>query len=501
MFILQFGKVTKARNSTKIPQLSGSTVEVLLKENTSVIRPIFQLRCGDKGMAQPEQLFEYNYCYVEKFKRYYYIKDIVSETAVVFNIHCEVDVLASFRGDILNTNAFIMYAQSKYNSSLNDERLPRSVLSDQHTRSTDIAEFDDTGCFALTIGSENSSGETGMAQTWIVGAQEMSNIASKLYSKDILDQLFKSMANPLDAIISCKWTALQWGRASVGSGDITIAGTTIGSGSYAKKVVEGQFNISGVYVKHQSEITLPSGAVQFSYGDYRNSEPYSQYFIYLPGVGLQQIPFSAILGGRTGLTPPQLHVKFAASPCTGDVTYTINRVNDAEQAGELGSCIMICSGNMGVDVPVSQSNSKFMSAIGKGAGAVGGAIMAAGAASPAAAIPGLLIAGGGIVGATVDSNSYQTSVTGALGGWSCYSDMYTKCHVITRCFDISDIPTRCLSTIGLPLFQTQKIGDMDGLIQCTGAHVKTWATEEEHDMIAQYTNSSRNYIYGGIIIE
>ena len=128
-FTIKIGKTTKARNSTRVPPLSNS-VQVLLKDTTSVVNPVFQLRMGVNGApASITEISKYNYCYCENFKRYYFIVDIQAETATVANIFCECDVLATFREDILETPCFAMYSQSKKNVFIEDPRLPMYGIS------------------------------------------------------------------------------------------------------------------------------------------------------------------------------------------------------------------------------------------------------------------------------------------------------------------------------------------------------------------------------------
>lgn len=52
-------------------------------------------------------LLEYNYCYIPDFKRYYFINDVTIETDNIMTIELRVDVLESFKNDILNSNASI----------------------------------------------------------------------------------------------------------------------------------------------------------------------------------------------------------------------------------------------------------------------------------------------------------------------------------------------------------------------------------------------------------
>lgn len=64
------------------------------KENSNIISPSLILKNYEGG----------NYCYIEELKRYYYIKDIDLLGNGLFKINCEIDVLTSYKEDIINSD-------------------------------------------------------------------------------------------------------------------------------------------------------------------------------------------------------------------------------------------------------------------------------------------------------------------------------------------------------------------------------------------------------------
>lgn len=67
----------------------------------------------DTSITQPSLLIEaanisgFNYCYIPSFNRYYYIKEITSVTNSLWRVDCYVDVLMSFKNQILSSYALI----------------------------------------------------------------------------------------------------------------------------------------------------------------------------------------------------------------------------------------------------------------------------------------------------------------------------------------------------------------------------------------------------------
>ena len=70
-----------------------NTLDFSLKTDNSILHPILILKNYSTG----------NYCYIEKFKRYYYITDIKLLTGGLYQLQLEVDVLMTYK-DVIMTN-------------------------------------------------------------------------------------------------------------------------------------------------------------------------------------------------------------------------------------------------------------------------------------------------------------------------------------------------------------------------------------------------------------
>lgn len=75
-------------------ELQGS-----LRSESSVINPTF--------VIQANNITQYNYCFIPDFNRYYFITDIVSIRTNLWRVSCRVDVLMSFKSQILNLDVTI----------------------------------------------------------------------------------------------------------------------------------------------------------------------------------------------------------------------------------------------------------------------------------------------------------------------------------------------------------------------------------------------------------
>ena len=92
---------------------AGGSYTCLIKENTSIIDPVIILNTSDS-------ISGYNYMYIPDFGRYYFIKDIISLNNNRWEIQAHVDVLESYKTDILANSAVLKRQQNMYNLYLDD---------------------------------------------------------------------------------------------------------------------------------------------------------------------------------------------------------------------------------------------------------------------------------------------------------------------------------------------------------------------------------------------
>ena len=82
---------TSENNSLKKNLTNSETLSGFMREPVDVLRPIFRIQTNPLG---------HNYCYINKFSRYYFIKDVVNIRNDLWELHCEVDVLTSYYNEI-----------------------------------------------------------------------------------------------------------------------------------------------------------------------------------------------------------------------------------------------------------------------------------------------------------------------------------------------------------------------------------------------------------------
>ena len=142
-----FGKVAKRKNSTLQGAVSAS-YDVLFKSPTSIDEPTITLHhSGD---------FDYNYAKYND--TYYFVTNKVSRNNDLWDISLKIDPLATYKSDILNTTAYVMY-DSTPNTELVDNRLPLKTTKSVLTSSAACPFVPDGGCYILSLtGSNDTTG-------------------------------------------------------------------------------------------------------------------------------------------------------------------------------------------------------------------------------------------------------------------------------------------------------------------------------------------------------
>ena len=123
---VKFWTFGKRENTTTIPSSSPLQTynNVLLKDNCSVVNPAIKL-----NVPINTNVYNWNYCYIQEFSRYYWVADWMWELGV-WTAELQVDVLGSFRYEIGQQNLYVLRSyhdssdQVIYNGNIIDSTYP-----------------------------------------------------------------------------------------------------------------------------------------------------------------------------------------------------------------------------------------------------------------------------------------------------------------------------------------------------------------------------------------
>ena len=124
---------------------SLGSLDVKLKEGSSIINPIFIINKKDYNIAK------LNYLHVPIYNRYYFINNINCNRAGFIELECHVDVLMSFKPYIQSITTLITRQEFIYSKYIKDDNLP--VRTDRQYNIKNVGTFlaPDGSYFALTV--------------------------------------------------------------------------------------------------------------------------------------------------------------------------------------------------------------------------------------------------------------------------------------------------------------------------------------------------------------
>ena len=127
--------VTLYRNRSEVNKLdkileNEYSVPGILRDGSSITNPNITIE-------DDSSIINYNYAYIEDFNRYYFIENITSICAGLWNVQFRVDVLMSFKSEILECYATIDHTQENEITNYMDSGIWSKLVKDK----TDIINF------------------------------------------------------------------------------------------------------------------------------------------------------------------------------------------------------------------------------------------------------------------------------------------------------------------------------------------------------------------------
>ena len=477
---VSFGVFSKRRNSTKQPASLSDTRTVVLKENTSQDNPTF-LVTGNN--------FNYNYCMWDG--KYYFIDDIVSVRNNLMEVRCVMDVLATYKAEILTTTAYVLY-DSVSNAEIPDNRLPIKTTKSVQASTAACPFVPDGGCYILSI--TGSAGSTGVYK---VSESELGALVDDL--QDIMDNLgdytgiypptqptpptgTPSIEDLLDYMAEWLKYDIEYLKYMFDCALRPIS-QFFGSGNIPENIRECRFipfNVgittpqSPIYLgsfltqisslgKLQTDQIVRSTTVSIPWqaSDYRRRSPYTDVYLYLPYIGMTKLS-SENLTGQSSLT-----VDYALGLKDGSLIVTVS--SGSQIIGQY-------SGNVAASVPVGFSNiniPKTAQSIIMGAAAI---------ASKSVAALGMAALNFG------DSVTPNFSCVGGLDGVAgIATNQNITCYTVFH--DTIAPPNQNLAVIGSPSMCSKSLATLTGYCQCLDAHVEASATAAELSAVDAFLNS------------
>lgn len=318
--IARFSKSNKRVNSTKIPTFSFET-ELSLRAPTSIEMPYITIQ---RPISDG-----FTYCYIPELKRYYFVQSATAVTNDITGYQLAVDVLASFKDEILNATTWVQRSASQIAPFQYD-----GLWTHDGTRRTSTQDYDVLGTgISFVVEVVNGTGDSigGGASFYSMNLGQFQTMVSQLFNPSnysALTEEIKTYFNPFQYILSARMYPYN---VATGSDQVPV-----GWWSGAQ--------ITGAKLGTQDGATIdfdftPGGTAV----DFTNRSPeWTRLQMYVPGIG--DFELDPAYYGRP-LTA-SLYIDYTTGQC--------NLVIRTKTTDGSGAVLLSKSGQMGIDIKLSQ---------------------------------------------------------------------------------------------------------------------------------------------------
>lgn len=477
MVIYAYTGFYKRKNSTLRP--SGNAIEYncYFKESCSIASPIFII----DGVNTTINYIKWN---SGSWDRYYYVTDIILQNNNIYEVHCNIDYLATFKNDIGNTKAFIEYCADATNVYIPDARLTQVASNDIITSEGNPVYM--TGSkyeYFLTAISTNNYGDP-FSKIWRMSEGNLRALASLMYSPSLLQRLQNEFGNAGNCMVSLKKLPTNTNSLVDSSHENEVI--KLGNVDMVDSGTDARGDILTKYVfKERLEVTIP-----FRYNNFLQLSPWTDLSLYLPFVGVVELSASDFMGAFQN----KMVIEIVYSIYTRQVTYCIYR-----HMLPTDQMIGMYTGQMGYEIPVSsyQSNASggITTAI-TGALATVGAVaglVTGGASTVATVAAGVTGAASTITNATAKFLQHTPTMNGSFNGAG-IEMIGVRPSIITNYHEtIIDPDSNYGETIGKPFMDVDFIHNHSGYVKCVDASVNCDGFEQDKDMINAFLNTGFFY--------
>lgn len=412
-----FYNVTKKRNSTYIPT-QYTMKEVILKHDVSIINPVLALQENYDGYV------DFNYFYIPKFKRYYYITNVDFSNNIAY-ISGTVDVLASYRVDILNSTQYIIRSQTYWNGNILDSLYPTD--SKPTYKTVDFTSPFMTSAYkeqgSYIIGMVEKGANFGALKYSVLNHASMVSLIDSLISKtDGFDEISKSIVNPLQYIKSCKYFPIP--HVSLFK----------------------EFSGNDYVWKYSMNITLPKHP-QSARGEYLNYSPYTELYLNISPFGTIVIDTHYV--AKSNIVQCVIYVDLIGGNAK------------IELYNEQGICFDMKETMLACDIPLSQVTKDYMGLVSAGTGFIG------------SLLSGNI--GGAISGISNGINSMIPKVSSATSGGS-LAHLHGNKNLVGKFEMLAD---ENIEQNGRPCMQKAVLKNLTGFCQVQNGDIAISGTQTE----------------------
>lgn len=527
---VSFASTSKRENSTKQLTMTA-THDCTFKNGCSMLNPILLLEIESTSFPA------YTACKIED--RYYKITDIRSVRNNLFEVYCEIDVLATYKADILASTQYVSYSSHKSSVWLPDTRIPvQKNATVAHRTTTMNFLFNDVGFFVLAAVGENGCQTYGLDKTMVNNLiqnvnywkqQDELSAQNPLFpyhgagvngvdfpmADDQIDTLGVCLSRSLSALATALGASLENMTQAINNTYVSLGMSMVQNGLLGNAYTDAPNCVrsciwvpffASFFVTGASGETIHLGAydtgvpamkcqvepvsrpvsvqIPWQFSDWRRAQC-EEVYLYLPMVGMVSIPSDEIVNET------QINVTWSATATDGCIAYEV-------KAGDqvIGTYGASCAVNYPVGFSQQASAGEIAQSIIAGTEKTLSAGVEAASKAGAVNIPGAIGSSvqAGFNASTGIYNTINTALTrhnsciGGIGGGAGVGlELDLTCFTVAHPTVIP--PDDMQATMGVPTMKPMSLATLTGYCQCANAHVDAAATETELALLDRYLNS------------
>lgn len=507
MIIQLFSSFDKKTNSTKRPTGTvDKSVTGTLKEPCSITNPVFKI----ERLSPDSSPDVYTYAIIPAFHRFYFVEDWTWADGL-WECRMSVDVLATYKNDIGESTCYILRTDSYdtetpyWNPWVSDATYPAlpEGSAETLTLSSPFVQYINSGIFIVgVIGSDNQDA-IGAITYYALTASQFGHLKETLFgvdgleamglidstdhttwtATDMSEQVFKSMYNPYQYIVSCIWFPVY--PASISGNPVTTM--KIGWWDYSISAIRVN-TFTGIF--YDGIVEIPMHGQARTRGWYLNYAPYSEYTLHgkFGTVPLNSAFFEL---DDNAQSYKYVEVKYTVDYVTGQCLVQIYATRQPNTEYQQRQLIHKTQFLIGVPIQLAQIGLDYFGATSTAISSIVGTAKSGLAGEAIGGVVGGVA--GAIVGAssgiynTLQSAMPQLETTGSNGSFI-NMNLQTTLVILTHSIMWEDRTHK-----GRPYCFQNKIKFMTGYVQCSDGDIDINCFDNERKMIKEYLTTGFFY--------
>lgn len=473
----------KKKNSTAQPTDSGITVDIKMKDNVSVRNPVFTMQ---NTSARSCNYFRWN-------NRYYFVTDFIYITHNLYEVHGEIDTLATYKSQI---GGYTCYVERCSDSTHYDNMVSDNVV----VKSRNIIDVNngnvgmpgwitnhEPACLLKVVCSEgtaiyykqSTTGIQNLMKPFMPRATDISGGGQAIENlfNDFWTSAFKPLEYILDAYMLPNLPSSNLPSSfSATQGNLEFGLMSTQSPIYGANSYVAYADYLGS-ANNEVTLTIPPS----HYNDFRAyDDNWTSYMMYIPSIGFVNIPAEYVQN--------TLKLSFDYNYLSGDVVCRLIMSKDGDSV-----IIGTYTGNVKCPVTIGGLNSNAINVLTDTASTFSSglnAVVGGFTGNPMQIVSGV----SGVVenGLSAFQNYANPGAVSKGNTSGNIHDLLNHHQIVfsTISYESKAIPT---NRLGRPCCKNLQLGNLSGYIKCAGASISAGVTETEKNTINSFLNNGFYY--------